>query len=193
MDESRVFSLTMKTDPLKLRSGWIVFVLLTSGCGAVCAQEGAPEPAPQRDQPSPETPENPGRPFLTDKEVQQYRDLARELGEEIESMIRRGLRDAAGEVQRRLEQSGGERVPAEPVRERVEHLLKAAEHLAQAGLGEEAARLRKQADQLGRKPSGSPGQELEVLHKRLEQLERAVQELKQENRELRRLIEQKPL
>jgi chromosome segregation ATPase len=172
----------------KIRLIRLSAVLFAGSCTVAYAQQATPIPAPKQDQPAVED----ARPIIPEKEVQQYGDLARQLVEEVDKLVRRGLRDAADEVQRRLDQAGGEPRHDGADRERVEHLLQAAEHLSQAGMEDEALKLRKQAEELSKKDVAHP-EELERLRKRVDQLERTIQALKDENRELRRLIPQRPL
>lgn len=174
----------------------LLFITLLSTLGVTAfAQQAGHPPVPPDARPSVE-PGKPGElPGVTGKEIPEYQDLARQLGAEIDKLVRKGLRDAADEVQRRMEKAGQPVTPDNSVREQVEHLRQAAEHLAQAGLEGDAANVRKQADELARaalvgvsEPAG-----LQPLCKRVEDLERTVKELRQELRELRRLLEQKPL
>lgn len=177
------------------KSVQLLLILLSAlGVSALAQQNGHP-PVPPDAGPSQEA-AGPGElPGLTGKEVAEYQDLARQLGAEIDKLVRKGLRDAADEVQRRLEKAAQPAPADRSARERVEHLREAAEHLAQAGLQEDAASVRKQAEELARtaQAGASEPAELQRLRQRVAALEGAVQELQQELRELRRLLEQKPL
>lgn len=171
-----------------------VFLVLSGGGFGAHGQEAEPPAPPKPDRAGASPQEKSPRPILSEREVEEYKDLARQLGEEIDRLIRRGLRDAADEVQRRFEQPGSEPQEETPARPRAEHLRQAAEHLAQAGMEADAARLRREADELMREESvRRPRPESGSLEKRLEHLEGVVQGLREEIRELRRLLERKPL
>lgn len=192
-----------KPTPFTMTSSkiWQITALATScACLAsfAAAQESTPPPpvpASPRPSPAPSEPRRaPERPVLTERDVQEYKDLARQLGEEIDRLVRKGLCDAADELQRRVEQAAGGSPQGLASQRKADHLLEAAEHLAQAGREQEAAALRSQAEQLKREEGNCLRcSDLESLRRRVDQLESTVQGLKEENRELRRLLERKPL